>query len=452
MEGSARRRCLLTLLCCGACFAAAAAPATAADPGRWVQASQTTLPLYYYQGVTSDPHANFFFNGIHFGLYRSNTDLPLTSDARSDDVIPADVTAREGYNHIGDISWDAGEGGRVLLPMECYYPVPGNNANTCQTGSIGVADPCTLQWRYYVKLDSADIKKVMWNEVSPDGRLVWVQAGDGKSSVGGRDLIAYRTADIRLANAAPGGPALKPVMRLRNLVPDSGITGATFYGGLMYVAGQDAPAGFQVWSIDLHTGRRTLEIEKQVVGESEGLDTIQARGGLLHWLIQPYNTQGPPTYGIANGTLLSFYPRGTSPPAARSTQAPDCFNAAAPIAGGGQPALKGAGQQPHLTPAGSGSSALALRASVQPRRTIVGALTRYTFRVTTTGPGPKPVPVPGATVNFSGTSAVTNSRGVAKVTKRFRSRGRRRATLSKRGMRTGSSDWVKVVHRPRSTR
>src|SRR5205085_6263302 len=131
---------------------------------------------------------------------------------------------------------------------------------------------------------------------------------------------------IRIANAAPAGPLLKPVIRLRNLVPDSGITGATFYGGLLYVAGQDAPAGFQVWSIDLHTGRRTLELEKQVVGESEGLDTIEAKGGVLHWLIQPYNTKGPPTYGISNGTLLSFYPRGTAPPAARITEPPGCFD------------------------------------------------------------------------------------------------------------------------------
>ena len=451
MDGSRRWRPRLWVLCCSACFAAAAAPATAADPGRWVQSAQTTLPLYYYQGVTSDPRANFFFDGIHFGLYRSNTELPFTSDARNDDVIPADVKARENYNHIGDISWDAGEGGRVLLPMECYYPVPGQNANTCQTGSIGVADPCTLQWRYYVKLDSADIKKVMWNEVSPDGNLLWVEAGDGKSSQGGRDLIAYRTSEIRLANAAPAGPALKPVMRLRNIVPDSGITGAAFYGGLLYVAGQDDPAGFQVWSIDLNTGRRTLEIERKVIGESEGLDTTEAKGGVLQWLIQPYNTEGPPTYGIANGTLLSFFPRGTPPPAARSTQPPQCFDPSAPISGGGQPALKRGGQQPHITGAGASSGATQLRAAVQPRRTIVGQLTRYTFTVTTTS-GAKNVAVSGATVRFSGATALTNSRGIAKITKRFRSRGRRRATVTKGGMRTGRSPWVKVVHRPRRAR
>jgi hypothetical protein len=287
--------------------------------------------------------------------------------------------------------------------------------------------------------------------VSPDGTLVWVEAGDGKSSVGGRDLIAYRTADIRIANAAPGGPVLKPVMRLRNIVPDSGITGAAFYGGLFYVAGQDSPAGFQVWSIDLSTGKRTLEIEKQVVGESEGLDTIEAKGGVLHWLIQPYNTEGPPTYGIANGTLLSFYPRGTSPPTARTTQAPSCFDAAAPNGSGGQSALKRTAHLPHGTTTSASSVAPQLQASVQPRRTIVGQLTRYTFLVTTTSGGRRTA-VSGATVAFSGATGLTNSRGVAKITKRFRSRGRRRATATKRGMRAGRSAWVKVVHRPRTSR
>ena len=47
------------------------------------------------------------------------------------------------------------DGGRILLPLECYYPGTPGGANTCQTGSIGVADPDTLQWQYYVKLDPA---------------------------------------------------------------------------------------------------------------------------------------------------------------------------------------------------------------------------------------------------------------------------------------------------------
>ncbi|MDX6642625.1 MAG: hypothetical protein QOD76_587, partial [Solirubrobacteraceae bacterium] len=219
------------------------------------------------------------------------------------------------------------------------------------------------------------------------------------------------------------------------------------YGGRLYVAGQDAPAGFQVWSIDLHTGIRSLEIEKQVVGESEGLDTIEAKGGVLHWLIQPYNTQGPPTYGITNGTLLSFYPRGTSPPPARRTEAPSCFDPSAPVGSGGQAALKRSAELPHGLTTTVSSVTPQLRVSVQPRRTVVGQLARYTFLVTTTSGA-----VSGAKVAFSGASGVTNSRGVAKITKRFRSRGRRRATVTKRGMRTARSAWVKVVHRPRRAR
>ena len=278
-----------------------AQPAPGADPGRWRETGHSTVPIYYYQGVTSDPARNFFFDGIHVGLYR--TDSQLGETGRNDDVIPPDVHAREGYNHIGDISWDDAEGGRVLLPLECYYPPAGN---PCNTGSIGVADPATLRWRYYVKLDPAEIPKAMWSEVSPDGQLIWTSSGN--------DLLAYRTADVNAGNAAPAGPAIKAVRRLAGAVPPSGITGATFYGDRLYVAGQQPAAGpgdlFQVWSIDLTTGNRQLEIERTIAGESEGLDVNEALGGVLHWLVQPYNEENIPTYGVTNGTLLHYAPNG----------------------------------------------------------------------------------------------------------------------------------------------
>jgi hypothetical protein len=268
--------------------------AQAADPGRWTLTGTSTMPLYYYQGVTSDPARHFFFDGIDFGLYR--TDDQLNEQARNDDVIPPTVTAREGYNHIGDITWDAQEGGRIILPLECYYPPAGN---TCGTGAFGVADPTTLQWRYYVKLDPAYIAKAMWAEVSPDGALIWTSSGN--------DLLAYRTSSVKASHAAPAGPLLKPTIQLRNAVPPTGVTGATFHNGRLFVAGQDGDL-FQVWSIDLTTGTRQLEIERNIVGESEGLDEIDALGGILHWQVQPYNTHGPPTYGPLNGTLLHFAP------------------------------------------------------------------------------------------------------------------------------------------------
>src|SRR4051794_28063966 len=295
------RRIAVALLVLATCLSAA--PARAADPGRWRVTGTTTLPLLYYQGVTVDPARNFYFDGIFVGLYRTNP--AFTETARNADVIPPDVHASEGYNHIGDISWDRAEGGRILLPLECYVPNGPNGGNPCLHGSIGVADPGTLQWRYHVKLDPAEIPKAMWNEVSPDGSLVWTSSGD--------DLLAYRTADISQANAAPGHGPIRAVRRLRGAVPPSGITGATFVGDRMFVAGQGG-GPFRVYSIDLTTGQRRLEIERTIVGESEGLVTASLKGGTLHWLVQPFNTENrPPTYGPGHATLLSFRPTTGGP-------------------------------------------------------------------------------------------------------------------------------------------
>ena len=202
---------------------------------------------------------------------------------------------REGYNHIGDISFDGAEGGRVLLPLECYVPNGPNGGNPCLHGSIGVLDPATLQWRYYVKLDPAEIPKAMWNEVSPDGSLIWTSSGD--------DLLAYRAADVTAANAAPEHPPIHSVRRLRGAVPPSGITGATFIDGRLYVAGQGG-GPFRVWSIDLADGSRRLEIERTIVGESEGLVTARIKDGTLSWLIQPFDPGGgKPTYDPDSATL-----------------------------------------------------------------------------------------------------------------------------------------------------
>src|SRR3954449_1409145 len=308
-----------------ACLALAAAPALAADPGLWKETGRSSVPLYYYQGVTSDALRNLYFDGVDFGLYK--TDSQLNQLAGHNDEIPPDVHVREGYDHMGDLTWDPNEGGRILLPLECYYPYPGapNSGNTCGfgtngqpepgTGSFGVADPNTLDWRYYVKLDERDIPKAMWVESSPDGKLVWTSAG--------KDLLAYSTADIKPANAEPGGPKIRPVRRLAGAVPPSGITGAAFEGERLLVAGQDG-GKFQVWSIDLTTGARELQIERTIVGESEGIDTADFLGGHLHWLIQPYNEQNIPTYGVTNGTILNFVPHPVGAPAVQEPPAPCC--------------------------------------------------------------------------------------------------------------------------------
>jgi hypothetical protein len=280
------------------CLLAVAAPAQAADPGRWRFSGVSKIPLEYYQGMTSDPARRLWFDGVFAGLYRA--DAALHEQARDATEIPPDVTVREGYNHIGDIGWDRREGGRVLLPLECYYPGQPNGGNTCRTGSIGVARPGTVKWRYYVKLSPAEIPKAMWAEVSPDGRLLWTSSGP--------DLLAYRTADISPAGAAPAAAPIHAVRRLAGAVPPTGITGAAFYGDRLLLAGQ-ADTRFHVWSVDLATGARRLEIERTIVGESEGLDVVDALGGALHWIVTPFDAAGrPPTYPPPGNALLHFRP------------------------------------------------------------------------------------------------------------------------------------------------
>ena len=378
------------------------APAQAADPGRWTETRVSTIPLNYYQGIASDPGKRLFFDGIHVGLYR--TDSSLGETARNDDAIPPDVHARERYNHIGDIAWDAREGGRIILPLECYYPqsAPGTDdpGNPCRHGSFGVADPDTLQWRYYVKIDPAAMAKAMWVAVSPDGKLAW--SGIGK------DLFAFSMDDIKKSNAAPDGPAIKPVRVLRNARPPSGVTGAAFYRGRFYVAGQDAPEGFQVWSIDLQTGERTLEIEKQIVGESEGLDFFEGLDGTMHWMIMPYNQKGPPTYGF-QGTLLSFVPKPEAIP-------PE------PVA----PA----------TPA-------KIRLTASPRHVRSGRLVRVKFTASTRVAG-RDEPVSGAKVAFAGRSVKTDKRGRASLRVRPSGAGVQRARGTRSDLRTGKIN-IRVI-------
>ena len=63
----------------------------------------------------------------------------------------------------------------------------------------------------------------------------------------------------------------------------------------------------QVHSIDLRSGKRRLEIDRPIRGEAEGLATLKARGGTLHWLIAPFDPKGrTPTYGGGDSALLTF--------------------------------------------------------------------------------------------------------------------------------------------------
>jgi len=355
-------------------------PAHASDPGRWRQTTTSAISFRYWQGLSSDLVPRLFFTGFRQGLYR--TDAQLVQQAGVDDAIPADVHAREGYNHIGDPSWDAAEGGRVLLPMECYDDRLGN---TCGTGAFGVADPETLAWRYYVKLDPADIRKAMWVEASPDGRLAWTSSG--------ADLLAYRLADVRPDRASPEHPSIRPVRRLAGAVPPSGVTGAAFWRGRLLLAGQDG-ASFEVWSIDTRTGARRLEIERTINGESEGIDVTPVLGGLLQWAVMPLSSTGPATY--PQPTLLTFTPT---------------------------PAPRLRVRAPLVVPAGR---AVNLRVRVG------------------TGPGQ---PVGVATVRLGGARTVTGKDGRAVLRVRLR-RGPHKLTATLQGTRPGARLLLAVNPRP----
>jgi hypothetical protein len=253
------------------------------------------VPLSYFQGVTHSGAGSWFFDGIAVGLYRTNRGLVQQADEPS--ALTPDLTA-QGFNHIGDLTWDPREGGRLLLPLECYVPGTPNAGNTCGRGAIGVADPATLKLRYAVALDPADIAKAMWAEVSPGGAELWTSSG--------ADLLAYDVTAVAPAATTP----LRPVRRLAGAVPPSGVTGAAFYRGRLLLAGQDAGA-LQVWSVDV-TGATAPILELELPGvtaESEGLDVLDARGGVLHWLLSPFPPNGAdPTYGPGHSELLTFVP------------------------------------------------------------------------------------------------------------------------------------------------
>lgn len=295
-----------------------AAPAYAA----WRLTNTTTTSIAYNQGIAVDPgRDNFFFDGVTSpftsGLYRTDSNLGLT--AFNLDVIPSTT---EGYNHAGDLSYDR-VGRRVLLPLECYYPASGGN--TCGVGAIGVADPVTLRFLYYVNLDTAQIAKAMWDEVSPDGRWIWTSSGT--------HLLVYRAADVNPATAGQQrAGTLSGIVGydLGDVLPAAGVTGAAFLGdGFSHsprlLLALNRGSYSEVVAYDTATARdgspRLVTGTPSVVAtlpqsflnnESEGLATTSpfeasgVLGGVLHWQMLPVFT------------LFSLYSRILSyvPPAA----------------------------------------------------------------------------------------------------------------------------------------
>ena len=93
--------------------------------------------------------------------------------------------------------------------------------------------------------------------------------------------------------------------RLAGAVPPSGVTGAAFRGGRLFLAGAQGTT-YQVWSVNLATGARRLEVElKNVQGEAEGLHVTSLLGGTLHFLVAPLARSRPSAPTVA---LLHFTP------------------------------------------------------------------------------------------------------------------------------------------------
>jgi len=272
--GSVVRRASVGLLVAVGCLVAVA-PVGAAD--LWTQTGQSFTSVNYWQGVTFDPGArSFYFDGPAEGIWR--TDASLTQTAGRGTGIPTAVTSARGWNHLGDLTFDA-DRNMLLVPLECYYPGL-SDPNTCHTGGVGVIDPSTLAWRYFVRFSG--IAKAMWVEESPDGKRLWTSSGT--------DLLAYDASQLTAANAT-----IAPTKHLVAILPASGVSGATFVGGRLYLA-FDRGSYEQVQSaaVDPTTGdivkpwRTEIQRSKSFgLYETEGLAGAPALGGTLHWQIQP---------------------------------------------------------------------------------------------------------------------------------------------------------------------
>ncbi|MGZ4225882.1 MAG: hypothetical protein ACXVS6_04120 [Solirubrobacteraceae bacterium] len=294
----ARLRCRVGLFVVAGSFAWSAMPALA----RWRLVREDTSSIAYNQGIASDgAPGELFFDGVssptNSGVYR--TDAQLRQGAANPTAIPR---TREGYNHAGDLSFDPKKR-RILLPLECYYPKRGGN--TCGVGAIGVVDPVTLRFRYYVNLARRQIKKAMWDEIGPDGRWIWTSSGT--------HLLVYRSADITPATARrqhTSNHAGIVGVDLGSVLPSGAVTGATFYrdgrvGATQLLLSLNLGDTFEVVSIRIGTSSKKqpkllshpmaiITMSRSPLNqEPEGLTTAtrvrghHRLGGLLQWQMLP---------------------------------------------------------------------------------------------------------------------------------------------------------------------
>jgi hypothetical protein len=267
-----------------------AAPAWAG----WRLQGATAASIAYNQGATFDPaRPAFFFDGVssitNSGLYRTTPSLVQT--AANPAVLPA---TPEGYNHAGDLSFDA-VGRRLLLALECYYP--GAGGNTCGVGAIGVADPQTLRFLYYVDLDRTQIQKAMWVEISPDGRWIWTSSGT--------HLLVYRAAEVnrtiaerQRAGAVGGlmGTDLGPVL------PSSEVTGAAFY--------EDALTRSPRLLLSLNRGTYSELISYPVGAAGDGTPRLLANAPTSELTVVKSSLDSEPEGLAVTGAGLSSNPLG----------------------------------------------------------------------------------------------------------------------------------------------
>lgn len=280
LNSGARRR----VVAVAAVFAAVIGAPHASAADLWTQTGSSITSINYWQGITFDAAGRTFnFDGPATGLWRTTAGLSRLAGRSAG--IPSTVTGTEGWNHLGDLSFDA-VGSRLLVPLECYYP-GAPDPNTCKTGGIGVVDPATLEWRYYVELDPTQIAKAMWVEVSPDGRWVWTSSG--------LDLLAYDASEVTASRGGPGATPLTAAKRIVGILRAPGVSGAAFSADRLYLA-YDRGTYIQVLSypVNVATGDVSttwrLEIQRTKTSslyETEGLAFADALGGILHWQIQP---------------------------------------------------------------------------------------------------------------------------------------------------------------------